>query len=251
MGATRGARSWTRRGSVLAAVGGVTGLTAAAGIPAGLARTDEAPGTGGIHLIGDSWAAGLHADPANALGQVAARALGRPITVDAVSGTGYLNDAGRRTYLQRAAGASGTERLVVVQGGSNDDDQDIRGLAAAVTATVRTLQRRFPDASVLLLGPGPDPAPVTAVQWAVDRTIASAAAEAGVEWVSMLHERWIPEDRLDAVIDPDNHHPTVSGQEYLGLRLAAALRLREPSLLSSTDRRPIRPNTATPSSVER
>lgn len=229
----RGARSWSRRSSLLAAVGGVAGVAAAAAVPAaGAASIEAAPGSAAIHLIGDSWAAGLHADPANALGQVAARAIGWPITVDAVSGTGYLNDAGRRTYLQRAARASGPERLVIVQGGSNDDGEDIGGLGAAVTATVRTLQQRFPDASVLLLGPGPDPAPVTARQWAVDGIIGAAAAAAGAGWVSMLHERWIPEDRIDAVIDPGNQHPSVSGQQYLGLRLAAALRLREPGLLA-------------------
>ncbi|MBW4042430.1 MAG: SGNH/GDSL hydrolase family protein [Acidobacteria bacterium] len=192
-----------------------------------------AAGTRGIHLIGDSWAAGLHADPANALGQVAARAIGWPITVDAVSGTGYLNDAGAMTYLQRAEGASGTERLVILQGGSNDDDEDLGVLAAAVTATITALQRRFPQARVLVLGPGPDPAPVTARQWAVDALIAEAAQDTGVAWVSMLHERWIPAEHLDAVIDPANHHPTISGQQYLGLRLAAAIRLTEPDLLAS------------------
>jgi hypothetical protein len=203
-------------------------------VPAGgLTSTGAEPGTKAIHLIGDSWAAGLHADPTNALGQVAARAIGWPITVDALSGTGYLNDAGQRTYLQRAAGTVGPERLVVVQGGSNDDGQDVGALGAAVTATIRTLQRRFPDAALLLLGPGPDPAPVTTRQWQVDRVIAAAASQAGVAWVSMLHERWIPDDRIDAVIDPGNHHPTVSGQEYLGLRLAAAVRLREPGLLGA------------------
>jgi hypothetical protein len=230
----REARSWSRRGSLLAAIGGIVGLTAAAAGPAGgIVAAEPAVGTRGIHLIGDSWAAGLHADPANALGQVAARAIGWPITVDAVSGTGYLNDAGARTYLQRAAGATGTERLVILQGGSNDDDEDVSRLGAAVTATIGALQQRFPDARVLLLGPGPDPAPVTARQWSVDRAIAEAAVDAGGTWVSMLHEDWIPAQRLDAVIDPGNHHPTVVGQQYLGLRLAAAIRLREPDLLTS------------------
>lgn len=219
------ARRWTRRGSLLAAAGVVTGLTtaaAAAVLPAG----DQRPGTRRIHLIGDSWAAGLYADPANALGQVAASALGWPITVDAVPGTGYLNDAGAHTYVQRAAGPTGTDRIVVVQGGSNDDDQDLAALPAAVRTTISVLGRRFPDASILLLGPGPDPAPVTERQRDIDAAIGGAAEAAGVEYISMLDENWIPPSRVDAVIDPTTHHPTRSGQEYLGLRLAAALRLR-------------------------
>jgi hypothetical protein len=223
-------RGWTRRATLLGAAGVVTALTSAAALPVDGAAV--APGTRGIHLIGDSWAAGLYTDPANALGQIAARALGVPITVDAVSGTGYLNEAGARTYLQRArATVGGSQRLVVVQGGSNDDDQDVAELTAAVVSTVEVLRARFPDASVLLLGPGPDPAPVTTLQRQVDRTIAAAAGSVAATYASMLDERWIPESDAGAVIDPDNHHPTVSGQQYLGLRLAAAVHLLLPGVL--------------------
>lgn len=223
---SRGTHDWTRRGSLLALAGLAAGATtvAAADTRAADGRVPVA-GTRGMYLIGDSWAAGLHADPANALGQVAARAIGWPITVDAVSGTGYLNDAGAATYPQRAVGPAGTERLVVVQGGSNDDDQDLSALPAAVTATVQALRHRFADARILLLGPGPDPAPVTDRQRLVDDAIGAVAATTGVAYISMLDERWIPERRLAAIIDPTNQHPTLSGQQYLGLRLAATLHL--------------------------
>lgn len=222
---------WTRRAALLGAAGAVTAFTTAAVLPA---DAGGRAGSRGIHLIGDSWAAGLHADPSRALGQVAAAALGAPITVDAVSGTGYLNDAGALTYLQRARAAStgGDERLVIVQGGSNDDDQDVNALAPAVTSTIRELQLRFPYGTVLLVGPGPDPAPVTEQQHLIDRTIGAAAAACGVTYISMLHERWIPDEHVDAVIDPGNDHPTVQGQQYLGLRLAAAVRLLLPGLLT-------------------
>lgn len=186
-----------------------------------------------MHVLGDSWAAGLHADARHALGQEAARLLGLGVTVDAVSGTGYLNAAGDRTYLQRAKStAVSTARVVVVQGGSNDDGSDLTRLAGAVETTVAALRTRFPDARFLLLGPGPDPLPLTPVQWRVDRIIAGAASAAGVAYASMLQEGWIPAEHAAAVIDPHNHHPTVAGQRYLGLRLAAALRLLLPDVVA-------------------
>jgi lysophospholipase L1-like esterase len=213
-------------------------LLAAAGVVAGATGVLAAEGAAprrtspeGVFLLGDSWAAGLHADPARSLGQVAAAALGRPISVDAVSGTGYLNEAGDRTYLQRALTAGGPERLVIVQGGSNDDSEDLGELGPAVVATLRALQRGFPSAALLVLGPGPDPEPVTAEQRAVDDVIQDAAGSVGVEYVSMLKEGWIPGAHVAAVLDPGNHHPTPAGHRYLGLRLAAAVQLLLPDAL--------------------
>ena len=225
--AIRSARSWTRRGSLLAAVGGVVGLTTAAARALDQkAAAGRAGHRGASTSSGTRWAAGLHADPANALGQVAARAIGWPITVDAISGTGYLNDAGQRTYVQRAGRApTGTERLVIVQGGSNDDDQDLAKLGAAVDATIRTLQHRFPDARILLLGPGriPPRSPTgSGPSTRSSRRRRSTPASPGSRCSTSTGSRRIG---VDAVIDPGNHHPTVSGQQYLGLRLAAAIRI--------------------------
>lgn len=229
-------RPLSRRASLAAAAGAVAAAGASVVAPAGdpaLAlqpAADSAAGPG-LYVLGDSWAAGLHADPARALGQVAAEVLRSAVRVDAVSGTGYLNAAGDAPYPQRAAGARGDERLVVVQGGSNDDGQDLDALPAAITRTIDLLGRGFPQATVVLLGPGPDPLPLTPVQWRVDAILEEAAASAGTPYLSMLQEHWIPEDRSAAVIDPATAHPTVQGQEYLGIRLAAQLHLVVPGLV--------------------
>lgn len=219
-------RRVSRRAGVVAAAGLVAGAAALAARPDDpqVARVVDGPGPG-LFVLGDSWAAGLHADPDRALGQVAARVLRSAARVDAISGTGYLNAAGARTYVQRAAAAHGDEQLVVVQGGSNDVGQDLDGLADAVRATVGHLAAGFPGATIVLLGPGPDPLPVTAVQRRVDGIIGGAAEALEVPYLSMLRQRWIPEQHADAVIDPATAHPTVQGQEYLGIRLAAALHL--------------------------
>ncbi|WP_162850782.1 SGNH/GDSL hydrolase family protein [Amnibacterium kyonggiense] len=216
----------SRRASLVGAFGAVALLTAAAVTP----PAKPHPSNGGMYLIGDSWAAGLHADPARALGQVAAEVLRMGIHVDAVSGTGYVNTAGHENYLQRARKAAGSPRLVVVQGGSNDDHQSLDAITANARETYRVLRGRFPAARLLVLGPGPDPEPVTDRQRTVDTTLEAAAHAAGLRYVSMLQRDWIPSALADAVIDPDNHHPTVEGHAYLGTRLAASVRLLHPTL---------------------
>ncbi|MGT2424802.1 SGNH/GDSL hydrolase family protein [Amnibacterium kyonggiense] len=224
----------SRRASLIGAFGAVAALTAAAtSVPAAPGpHAQPHPSNGGMYLLGDSWAAGLHADPARALGQVAAEVLGMTAHVDAVSGTGYVNTAGHENYLQRARTASGAPRLVVVQGGSNDDHQALDEITANAEETYRVLRGRFPSARLLVLGPGPDPEPVTELQRTVDTTLAAAAHAVGMHYVSMLQRDWIPSRLADSVIDPDNHHPTVEGHAYLGTRLAASVRLLHPTLFA-------------------
>ncbi len=189
-----------------------------------------------LFVLGDSWAAGLHADPKRALGQVAAARLRWTVTVDAVSGTGYVTDAGpRNSYLARVARLDPAARadLVVVQGGSNDRDASHEELAAGARRTLRALGRRFPEAPRVMLGPGPDPEPVTAEQRAVDDVLADVAEAEGLPYISMLRSDWIPA-ASDRMLDPRNHHPTVEGQAYLGMRLEERLRALYPRLTRST-----------------
>lgn len=186
-----------------------------------------------LFVLGDSWAAGLHADPSRALGQVAAARLRWAVTVDAVSGTGYVT--GRRSsYAERVARLDPGVRadLVVVQGGSNDRAASQAALAAATRRTLTDLGRRFPAAPRVMLGPGPDPEPVTAEQRAVDDLLADVAAVEGVPYISMLRAAWIPSAPA-VVLDPRNHHPTVEGQAYLGMRLEERLRALYPRLTRS------------------
>ncbi len=185
-------------------------------------------------VVGDSWAAGLHADPRHALGQVAAADLDWSAEVDAVSGTGYLNDAGGggtyATRLERVAGPS-RARIVVLQGGSNDDRQDLEALPAGVEAALGAATSRFPEARRVLVGPGPDPAPVTGMQRRVDRILQRTAAEGDVPYISVLQLGWIPPTDPARIIDPRTRHPTAAGQRYLGHRLSAALRRLFPDLV--------------------
>lgn len=208
-----------------------TAIAVGASSLAALAVTGAAPRS--LFLLGDSWAAGLHSDPKRALGQVAAAGLHWNVVVDAVSGTGYVTGATQQqSYLDRAAGigAGAHADIAVVQGGSNDRSASPVTLVAAARETLVLLHARFPTAGIVVLGPGPDPEPVTRDQRAVDRRLAHVAAAEHVPYVSMLRQRWIRRDRSAAVLDPLNHHPTVAGQAYLGHRLEESLRRLYPEL---------------------
>jgi hypothetical protein len=196
----------------------LTGAAALHGSPAGAGR---------IYAIGDSWAAGAYADPAHALIQDAADDLGMSAVVDGESGSGYLHAPGSTSpYPDRATRIPlGTEAdLVILQGGSNDDPDDLSGLPGAVTRTVAGVRRALPHARIVLLGPGPDPWPVTALQTRVDRILAATAARLHLRYISPLQEGWFTASDIDEIIDPVTHHPTVNGDAVLGARLAQDLR---------------------------
>lgn len=180
-----------------------------------------------LYAIGDSWAAGLYADPTHALLQDAADDLDMTAVVDGQSGSGYLAAPGSTsTYPDRAGRipAGTAADVVVVQGGSNDDSSDLGALPAAVARTVAGIRASMPAVPIVLLGPGPDPWPVTDVQFKVDRIIGEAAARLHVRYISPLQEGWFTSGDVDDILDPATHHPTVAGDEILGARLAADLR---------------------------
>ena len=205
----------------------IAGVVAATLTGAGLAHATSAEADSRLYAIGDSWAAGAYADPLHALIQDAADDLDISAVVDGESGSGYLTaPAGTRTYPQRAASipAGTAADLVIVQGGSNDDEADLTALPAAVDATVAHLRRALPHAAIVLLGPGPDPWPVTGVQRKVDEIIVTEAHRLHVRAISPLQEGWFTAADVDDIIDPVTHHPTAAGDEILGARLAADLR---------------------------
>ena len=208
-----------------------TAIAVGASSIAALAGTAVTPRS--LFVLGDSWAAGLHADPAHALGQVAAAALRWNVQVDAISGTGYVTGAPQQqSYRDRAAGiGTGSHAdIAVVQGGSNDRSASPEALIIAARGTLALLRVRLPTARIVMLGPGPDPEPVTRDQQAVDRSLARVAALERVPYVSMLRRRWIRRETSATVLDPVYHHPTVAGQAYLGRRLEESLRHLYPEL---------------------
>jgi hypothetical protein len=76
----------------------------------------------------------------------------------------------------------------------------------------------------VILGPGPDPWPITGRQRAVDTALAQEAAREGVPYISPMREGWFTAANISTIIDPANAHPTVRGHELLGRLLADDLR---------------------------
>ncbi len=184
-------------------------------------------GGGSIYVIGDSWSSGRYADPEHTLAQDAAEDLGVSSIVDAESGTGYVTAPGEtRTYVQRAAAIPAGTRAeaVVIQGGSNDDGADSATLLRAVAETVTEVRQKLPEATIVLLGPGPDPWPVTRAQTAVDTVLEQAALDQDVAYISPLQEGWFTASTVGTIIDPATAHPTIAGDEVLGHHLADDLR---------------------------
>jgi hypothetical protein len=210
--------SWRVTASIVMTVALMAGSA-----PAWAAPPSTTGRNGTIYFIGDSWSSGLFADPDHTLAQDAAADVGMGSDVDAESGTGYVAaPLGTQNYVERAASipAGTTAGIVVIQGGSNDDGTDPATLLAAVTQTIAEVRHALPSAAVVLLGPGPDPWPVTAKQTAVDTVLERAASEAGVDYISPTQEGWFTSSTVGAIIDPVTAHPTVSGDQILGHLLA-------------------------------
>lgn len=213
--------------ALAAAITTALALTAAYGTGSGssILRSGSGPA---IYVIGDSWSAGRYADPEHALGQDAAHDLGLQSIVNAQSGTGYLNaPLGTEPYAERAAQIPvGTSaELVVLQGGSNDDGAAPAVLLQAVARTVSAARRAIPGVPVVLLGPGPDPWPVTTSQTVVDDVLRLDALQQHIPYISPMREGWFTSSNVRAIIDPLTAHPTIHGDEILGQRLANDLRM--------------------------
>ena len=181
-------------------------------------------------IFGDSWVAGYAAKPSTeGFAYLVGRNAKWKTTVDGVAGSGFIepgpNDEG--TYRRRIGALSPAldPRLVIVEGGINDAEADRSDYVATVEATVRQLQRLYPNADVLLVGPGAYvlPPPPNLVQ--TDGQLAQAASNVGIPYISPISERWITAENFDSVIDTSaGYHPSTHGHAVIAARLESDLK---------------------------
>ena len=76
----------------------------------------------------------------------------------------------------------------------------------------------------MLLGPGPDPWPLTSSQNAIDAALRAEAGRLHVPYISIIDEHWITAKNVHTIIDAHTQHPTIGGHRALGQRLASDLR---------------------------
>jgi acyl-CoA thioesterase-1 len=179
------------------------------------------------YFFGDSWTAGESAVPGRAFPYVTAEMLGWTPVVDGVGGTGYLaaRTPGTVPYTIRAAAVPAGERadVVVLEGGLNDEGQDLRKLSTAASTTFREMEARFPHTPIVVVGPESPELPARTALRRIDVTLRSAAAAAHLQYISPLEEQWFTPENIRSMIDPSTMHPNTAGHAYFGGRLAVDL----------------------------
>lgn len=188
-----------------------------------------------VLIVGDSYTEGVGDEPTHA-GYVTDLARTHPawtITRDGRGGSGYRNpttyQAGtfatrinRRYYAHPQVGYD----LIVLQGSSNDQKYTSTQLAGAVNMTLRTVERRYPHARTVMVGPtnpygkpGPD-------LWRVNAKLHQYATIHTVPYIDPLSEWWfVPGDgaRYATPTGPGHGHPNRAGYAHYADRLTTAL----------------------------
>ncbi len=179
------------------------------------------------YFFGDSWTAGASAAPGRGFPYVTAEMLGWTPVVDGVSGTGYLaaRTPGTVPYTVRASAlpTDAEVDVLVLDGGLNDEGQDLQKLPAAAATTFREVEARFPGIPVVVVGPESPVLPAPAALDRIDSILRSAAAAAHLHYISPLEERWFTPGNIRSMIDPSTMHPSTAGHAYFGGRLAVDL----------------------------
>jgi lysophospholipase L1-like esterase len=181
-----------------------------------------------VLLVGDSYTYGGGAVPlSEGYAYKVAAPLGWDLTRDGAWGTGYVNPGtqglgrfGDRLWKHPADAYS----LVVIQGSSNDERYDSGTVKGGVNMTVRTVQRRYPHAQLLLVGLTTPYGSPSADRVRVNSVVRGYAAEKGVLFVDPLAERWfVPGDGSWAA-NPDNGHPSNAGHRRIADRFVQDVR---------------------------
>lgn len=212
----------------LAANRPVPGRPSAGATPASHERVQVAIASGKLLFVGASYTVGLGATTPNAgYAPVLAANLDRRYTVAAVSGTGFLNPGPHHqgTFGQRIAKLPGDldPRVVVIQGGRNDQGYAQQALQAAVRSTITLAQHRFSHAQVVVMGPIPAAVPVTPRLLQTRDIVAAGARQTGAGFVDPIAQGWITEDNERRYAGRVPAHPNDAGYRYIAGRLLADL----------------------------
>lgn len=194
--------------------------------PVKIARDLLAPGTKAV-FFGDSWTAGYTANtPTDGFAYKAGAALGWDFNVQGVQGTGYLESAKDAVFADRLAAmdVDPTVKVLVLQGGINDTFMDLSKFPAAVRKTLDQAKVTFPNAQIVMLGPGTVRVPAEPELLTINNDLRTVAQERHLPFISPLDDYWIVASNLSGVIDPKTLHPHTKGHAFLGQKLVESLR---------------------------
>jgi hypothetical protein len=166
-------------------------------------------------FIGDAYSAGIGAsEGAKRWTSIVASSQGWEEVNLAHGGSGYLSDGGDDdcggapcvNYQTTVADAVRLgAAVVVVAGGSNDQDGDIDAVNAAVLSTYQGIRVGLPSAKIIAVGPtAPE---VTADLRAIDGAVERAATAVGATYVSLLDPPVVTAAPLPdgAFVDDEGH----------------------------------------------
>jgi lysophospholipase L1-like esterase len=159
-------------------------------------------------------------------------------------GTGYITPGSHVTFGSRLDidGIAPQPNVMVIWGGYNDSTGDQTAIRTAVDDVFTRVKTGLPYCRVLAIGCWSNVATATAGIANTDNTIKSAAAAAGIPFVSPVTGNaydaygvkidgptgpWIHSGNLAAFVGSaggDTVHPTDSGHDYISRRIASALR---------------------------
>jgi lysophospholipase L1-like esterase len=179
-----------------------------------------APASPTALLFGDSFGAG-RGNPSGtptAL-DLAAEALHWRSAKLAVQGSGFTSAP---TFATRLAAVTNPPAVLLLEGGASDTDASSADLTRAVTSVLRGLKQRFPQTTVVLMGPVAMEQPADAGLVRVNRVLAEVAQAQGVAYVDPLP--WITSANVEQYLSSTGFYPNAAGHRYLATRLAAALR---------------------------
>lgn len=182
-----------------------------------------------VLVFGDSWTYGSAATvPTLGYAYLLADLLGGETIVDGVRGSGYLKPGlDGPTFGERIAALDPalTPDLVLIQGSINDRAQGVAGYREAVTAAWDALAAKYPDATIVVLGPAPHELPVGAETARIDADLGELAGARGWWYISPVAQNWItPQNYLDVIdVEVGRKHPSTNGHRYLAEKVAAAL----------------------------
>lgn len=177
-------------------------------------------------VFGDSYVEGVGANsPSTIFASQAAAQLGWPVELNGVGGTGYLNPGqSGATYLERLATlrAESQPNIILVEGGINDRDRNpSREIVAPAVQLVDELKDRFPDATIIIMGPV-DPQPVSTWVRRMTSDLRLAATNSRALFIDASD--WLTPDNISQYTYGDAVHVNQAGHDYIGDRLAEAIR---------------------------
>lgn len=182
-----------------------------------------------VLVFGDSWTYGSAAtEPTLGYAYVLAGLIDGETIVDGVRGSGYLRPGlDGPAFGERIAALDPTlaPDLIIMQGSINDRRDGEAGYREAVTAAWDAMSAKYPEATIVILGPAPHELPVGAETARIDTDLGELAAARGWWYISPIAQDWITDQNYLSVIDVEvgRQHPSTDGHHYLAEKLAAAL----------------------------